>query len=175
MHHDQPANWEQWKLSTRKRQAILTSIEPHRQVFFAEKKKKPFFSRNNKGEFNPRRGGLSNAMDTSASLSKAVTEADKERYKREGRCFFCGAQGHVSRSCSKKTNAPPKTAPAKLATVAEDTAATPVAPTPNVTSQTTTLTQENVLNFLRDLPTNEYQQMAEAWGKLTTEEDFSQA
>ena len=54
MHHDQPANWEQWKLSTRKRQAILTSIEPHRQAFFAEKKKKPFFSRNNKGEFNPR-------------------------------------------------------------------------------------------------------------------------
>ena len=62
------------------------------------------------------------------------------------------------------------TAPAKLATVAEGTEATP-----NVTSQTTTLTQESVLNFLRDLPTDEYQQMAEAWGKLTTEEDFSQA
>ena len=54
MNHDQPANWEQWKLSTRKRQAILTSIEPHCQAFFAEKKaKKPFFSRNNKGKFNP--------------------------------------------------------------------------------------------------------------------------
>ena len=79
MNHDQPVNWEQWKLSTRKRQAILTSIEPHRQAFFAEKKaKKLFFQRNNKGEFNPRCGGLSNAMDTSASLSKAVTEADKE-------------------------------------------------------------------------------------------------
>ena len=96
-------------------------------------------------------------MDTSASLSKAVTEADKERYKREGRCFFCGAQGHVSRSCSKKTNAPPKTVLAKLATVTEDTA-----PVSSVTSQTTTLTQENVLNFLQDLPTDEYQQMAEA-------------
>ena len=107
-------------------------------------------------------------MDTSASLSKAVTEADKERYKREGRCFFCGAQGHISRSCSKKTNPPPKTTPAKIATVTEDT-------TPNVTSQTTTLTQESVLNFLKDLLTNKYQQMAEAWGKLTTEEDFSQA
>ena len=79
MHHDQPANWEQWKLSTRRRQAILTSIEPHRQAFFAKKKaKKPFFSRNNRGEFNPRRGGPSNTMDTSASLSKAVTEADKK-------------------------------------------------------------------------------------------------
>ena len=47
--------------------------------------------------------------------------------------------------------------------------------TASVTSQTTTLTQENVLNFLRDLPTDEYQQMAEAWGRLTIEEDFSQA
>ena len=98
MNHDQLANWEQWKLSTRKRQAILTSIELHHQAFFTEKKaKKPFFLQNNKEEFNPRRGGPSNAMDTSASLSKAVTEADKERYKKEGRCFFCGAQGHVSR------------------------------------------------------------------------------
>ena len=109
-------------------------------------------------------------MDTSASLSKAVTEADKERYKKEGRCFFCGAQGHVSRSCSKKTNAPHKPAPAKIAIATEE-----AAETASVTSQTTTLTQENVLNFLRDLPTNEYQQMAEAWGRLTTEEDFSQA
>ena len=109
-------------------------------------------------------------MDTSASLSKAVTEADKERYKKEGRCFFCGAQGHVSRSCSKKTATPSKPTTAKIAAVTED-----VTPAPSVTSQTTTLTQESVLNFLRDLPTDEYQQMAEAWGKLTTEEDFSQA
>ena len=82
-------------------------------------------------------------MDTSASLSKAITEADKERYKKEGRCFFCGVQGHVSRSCSKKTNTPPKTALAKLAAVTEDAATTS-----SVTSQTMTLTQENVLNFL---------------------------
>ena len=102
-------------------------------------------------------------MDTSASLSKAVTEADKERYKKEGRCFFCGAQGHVSRSCSKKTATPSKPTPAKIATVAEDTT-----PASSVISQTTTLMQESVLNFLKDLPTDEYQQMAEAWGRLTT-------
>ena len=63
-----------------------------------------------------------------------------------------------------------KPTPAKIATVTEELAATS-----NVTSQTTTLTQESVLNFLKDLPTDEYQQMAEAWGRLTTEEDFSQA
>ena len=109
-------------------------------------------------------------MDTSASLSKAVTEADKERYKKEGRCFFCGAQGHVSCSCSKKAATPPKGPPAKIAIVAEEAASTPT-----VASQTTALTQKTMLNYLKDLPTNEYQQMAEAWGKLTMEEDFSQA
>jgi hypothetical protein len=42
-----------------------------------------------------------NAMDTSASaqLSKATTEAEKERYKKEGRCFECGKQGHIVRAC----------------------------------------------------------------------------
>ena len=45
----------------------------------------------------------------------------------------------------------------------------------NETSQMTALTQEAVLDFLHNLPTDEYQQMAEAWGKLTSEEDFSQA
>ena len=109
-------------------------------------------------------------MDTSASLSKAVTEANKEQYKKEGRCFFCGAQGHVSRSCSKKTATSLKPTPAKIATVAEETT-----PASSVTSQMTTLTQETILNFLKDLPTDEYQQMAKAWGRLTMEEDFSQA
>ena len=109
-------------------------------------------------------------MDTSASLSKAVTEADKERYKKEGRCFFCGVQGHVSRSCLKKTATIQKPAPAKMAAVTEEPAATT-----NTANQTAVLTQESVLNFLKDLPTDEYQQMAEAWGRLMTEEDFSQA
>ena len=109
-------------------------------------------------------------MDTSASLSKAVTEADKEQYKREGRCFFCGAQGHISRSCLKKITAPQKNPPAKIVAVAEE-----VTPIANAPSQTTTLSQESVLNYLKDLPTDKYQQMAEAWGKLTMEEDFFQA
>ena len=109
-------------------------------------------------------------MDTSASLSKAVTEADKEQYKKEGRCFFCRAQGHVSHSCSKKAAAPPKNPPAKITAVMEE----PVTDQ-NVQSQTTTFTQENILNYLKDLPTEEYQQMAKAWGRMTMEEDFSQA
>ena len=39
-----------------------------------------------------------NAMD----IGKAVTEADKERHRKEGRCFFCSDQGHLARDCPKK-------------------------------------------------------------------------
>ena len=78
--------------------------------------------------------------------------------------------GHISHSCSKKTTTSQKNPPAKIAVVMEE-----VTPIPSVSSQMTTFTPKNVLNYLKDLPTNEYQQMAEAWGKMITEEDFSQA
>jgi len=47
-------------------------------------------------------------MDTSASaqVSKATTEADKERYCKEGRCYECGKQGHIVRACPTKGRAP---------------------------------------------------------------------
>jgi hypothetical protein len=47
------------------------------------------------------------------------------------------------------------------------------APEPPVT--TMTFNHENVLNYLKDLPSDEYQQMAEAWGRMTNDKDFSQA
>ncbi len=43
-----------------------------------------------------------NAMDTSAAAQKAITEADKERYRKEGRCFKCDKQGHIARNCPSK-------------------------------------------------------------------------
>ena len=65
---------------------------------------------------------------------------------------------------------PSKNPPAKIATATKG-----LDDKSDVQSQTTTYTQESVLNYLKDLPTDEYQQMAEAWGRMTMEEDFSQA
>ncbi len=45
-------------------------------------------------------------MDTSATARKAITEADKEKYRKEGCCFECDKQGHIARNCpSKKARA----------------------------------------------------------------------
>jgi len=44
-------------------------------------------------------------MDTSAAARKAITKADKEKYRKEGCCFKCDKQGHITRNCpSKKTH-----------------------------------------------------------------------
>ncbi len=41
-------------------------------------------------------------MDTSAAARKAITEADKEKYRKEGHCFKCDKQGHIARNCPSK-------------------------------------------------------------------------
>jgi hypothetical protein len=40
-----------------------------------------------------------NAMDTSATVRKATTEAEKQKCRQEGRCYECNKQGHVVRDC----------------------------------------------------------------------------
>ena len=40
---------------------------------------------------------------------------------------------------------------------------------------TPTFNQELVLNYLKKLSSDEYQQMAEVWGKMSMGEDFGQA
>jgi hypothetical protein len=42
-------------------------------------------------------------MDTSAAAKKAVTEADKQKHRQEGRCYKCSKQGHLARNCANIT------------------------------------------------------------------------
>jgi hypothetical protein len=41
-------------------------------------------------------------MDTSAIAKKAVTEADKQKHRQEGRCYKCSKQGHLACNCPSK-------------------------------------------------------------------------
>jgi len=47
-----------------------------------------------------------NAMDTSVVARKATTNKEKEEYCKTGRCFECGKQGHMARTCPTKRNRP---------------------------------------------------------------------
>lgn len=41
----------------------------------------------------------SNPTSTAGTNGRAITEQDKEMYRREGRCFYCGRQSHFARDC----------------------------------------------------------------------------
>ena len=47
--------------------------------------------------------------------SSYMTDEEKERLSREGRCFFCKEHGHLSRDCELKK----KSRPAKVQEIAE--------------------------------------------------------
>ena len=43
-----------------------------------------------------------NAMDTSAVIRKATNDKEREEYRKTGRCFECGKQGHLVCDCPNK-------------------------------------------------------------------------
>ncbi len=83
-------------------------------------------------------------MDTSTAAQKAITEADKEKYRKEGRCFECDKQGHITRNCpSKKAQAHVAKTPdtSKTASVISE-ALTEETTTTSIASQISKLTNE---------------------------------
>ena len=57
------------------------------------------------------------AIDTSAVVRKATNDKEKEEYRKMGKCFECGKQGHLARVCPTKTNR--QTSNYRVATVEE--------------------------------------------------------
>jgi hypothetical protein len=37
---------------------------------------------------------------------KAMTDAEKQKHRQEGRCFECSQQGHLAQNCPSKRNRP---------------------------------------------------------------------
>jgi len=55
-------------------------------------------------------------MEVDAVQTQRPLTKHQEKLKKEGRCFHCEVQGHMSRECPKKTNKPPPYTKAQTAT-----------------------------------------------------------
>ena len=100
---EKPANFEQWTLAAQAQQRGWIQKNNNQCGQF-------FWSQNNGGNTCPPHAQLPpqdpNAMDISATVQKATTEAEKQKHRQEGQCFECSKQGHITCMCpDKKTRA----------------------------------------------------------------------
>jgi len=81
-------------------------------------------------------------MEVDAAKTRHPLTEHQEKLKKEGRCFHCEAQGHMSRECPKKTNKPPPYTKGQVAMTQ------PTATTSTEAATTQTETDEEKVNQL---------------------------
>jgi hypothetical protein len=115
--NDSPENFEQWTNAAQRQHRNWLRKQAIHQDYASPRPQQgsnrgQFFWRcpNQSGNIQPARPRLPprdpNAMDTSAVVRKATTESEKEKYRKEGRCFECSKQGHMVRDCPDRPRRP---------------------------------------------------------------------
>jgi hypothetical protein len=85
-------------------------------------------------------------VDATTIPFQKLTDADREKYRKEGRCFRCREKGHMARNCPKNDKAIIKTADVPTPT-------TPV--TPTLTANVVKLMKAQQIRALEDAMTDE--------------------
>jgi hypothetical protein len=126
-----PEDFDQWVLTAQRCQRIYLKRQAAQGNFTANSSspwRKLQWGNQGKGRGGQGRGGQRSsatrytphdpdAMDTSATVRKATTEAEKAKHRQEGRCYECSQQGHMARTCPTKK---PKVRKAAIEEVKED-------------------------------------------------------
>ncbi len=81
-------------------------------------------------------------MEVDAAQTRRPLTEHQEKLKKEGWCFHCEVQGHMSKECPKKTNKPPPYTKAQIA------ATQPMATTSTKAATTQTETDKEKVNRL---------------------------
>ena len=90
MHHDDPRNWDTWTQSTRKRQAILTSIKTHRPI-------EPPHTPSPMESYSLSPPSLDSLvpMEINKMYTIPMRQTTSEEERRRGLCHLCKQHGHI--------------------------------------------------------------------------------
>ena len=164
IYQDSPENFPQWVQSAQthhKNWLKVQSLKMSSPFQTARPGTNPFTWRRNVPRSQAARDP--NGMDVDA-VRKATSEADKETYRKEGRCFNCGKQGHLSRNCPTKT---PRIATA-VTTTPPPVTSTSVVPPPVAVAPPETMAMKirKMAEFSMKLNVEEQEMLAEELKKL---------
>ena len=94
-----PTTFTQWIAAAqdeiRKHQRRMAMLYPNKQAYFPSRR-----THTNGRHGTPRRHP--NDETVPMDVDRAYTEEDKNRYRADGRCFYCEQQGHMARDCPMK-------------------------------------------------------------------------
>jgi len=90
-------------------------------------------------------------MDTSAVIRKATNDKEQEEYRKTGRCFECGKQGHLVRDCPNKKTRARTTHTVQIEDDKKPTTPEPSSPSTSLTARVACLSEEDQCAFMDEM------------------------
>ena len=105
--HPKPRTVDEWYNAAREQQAIDAEIkailtDPFTRVDSRYRQWQARGGGRQRQEQGRPRERNPDTMDVDTAQSNLLTDDERKRLQQQGRCFFCKAQGHMSRQCPKK-------------------------------------------------------------------------
>jgi len=92
-----------------------------------------------------------NAMDTSTVIRKAINDKERKEYRKTGRCFECGKQGHLVRNCPNKKTRARTTRTVQIEDNEKPTTSEPSSPSTSLAARVACLSEEDRCAFMDEM------------------------
>jgi len=90
-------------------------------------------------------------MDTSAVIRKATNNKEREEYRKMGRCFECGKQGHLVHDCPNKKTRACTTCTVQIEDEEKPTTPEPSSPSMSLAARVARLSEEDRCAFMDEM------------------------